>query len=368
MKFLFVTTISDTTNAFLVPHIKLLTQNGHQVELAFNIVEEVNSDLKEMGCRVHQVEFQRNPLDKRNISAYRKLKTLVKRGKYDIVHTHTPIASACVRLACRNIKGTRVFYTAHGFHFFSGAPLVNWLVYYPIERYLSKYTDTLITINKEDYERAKRAFKAKTINYMPGVGLEIRSFEKKKEVSRSFKTTEIGVPNDAIIAVSIGEINKNKNHETIIRAIAELRDPRIYYVICGKGPLEEYLNELSRTLGIEKQVKFLGYRNDIIEILSVSDIFLFPSLREGLGLAALEAMAAGLPIITSNIHGIKDYSLHGVTGYSYHPRDVQGFAKGIKKLSSDYKLSSEMSAKNLEMVKRFSLDSAIKYLSKIYGL
>jgi len=344
----------------------MLIAQGHQVDVAFNIVQEVNKELVDMGCEIYNLEFQRSPLNKKNILAFQKLKDIIKINKYDLIHTHTPIASAYTRIACRKQKNITVIYTAHGFHFYKGASFINWLLFYPVEKWLSNYTDVLITINKEDYERAKSSFNAKKVKYIPGVGLNICQFNNVV-VNRESKRKELGIPNNAFLVLSVGELNKNKNHETIIKAIARLNNPKIYYVICGNGPLHNYLENLSKKLGLEKQVKLLGYRNDIAEICKASDVFAFPSQREGLGLAALEAMATGLPIVTSNVHGIVDYSVNKKTGYTCKPSDVKGFSKAIFNLINDRKLMEEISINNINLVKRYDLNNITDQLSEIYN-
>ena len=365
MKILYVTTISNTVNAFLIPHIKMLIDEGHQVDVAFNVEQEVKPEIYEMGCKIHQLPLQRLPLKKDNFRAYKILKKIIISEGYDLVHTHTPIASAIVRLVCRSLNNVRVFYTAHGFHFFKGAPIVNWFIYYPVEKWLAKYTDTLITINKEDYSRAKRKFKAKRVEYVPGVGIDLKKFNTVK-VDRDLKRSQLGLPEDAFVVLSVGELNKNKNHEVIIRAIAKINNPDIHYLVCGKGPLESYLNELVAELGVGKNVHLLGFRLDIPEICKISDLFAFPSYREGLGMAALEAMACGLPLITSNVHGIVDYSIDGETGYNCSPTDVDSFSKYIKTLYLDIDKRNQMAAKNIEAVKKFNQFNVLNLMEQIY--
>jgi glycosyltransferase involved in cell wall biosynthesis len=365
MKILFVTTISNTINAFLIPHIRLLVEKGHQVDIACNITQMIKPELIELGCEIHNIEFQRSPLNKQNYSAYKKLKDLIRNKRYNIIHTHTPVASACVRLACRKMKNTSVIYTAHGFHFYNGAPLVNWLIYYPIERWLAKYTEVLLTINKEDYKRAKKSFKSCRVEYVPGVGLDIKKFNKV-QINKLRKRKELNVPKDAFVIVSVGELNKNKNHETIINAIAKLNNPKIYYLICGIGPLEKHLINISTKLSLENNIKLLNFREDIAEICMASDIFAFPSYREGLGLSALEAMATGLPLVTSNVHGIVDYSINGVTGYSCDPKDVDCFAKNIKKLYTDVNIRKYFSENNIKKVLQYDLNEIEIYMKDIY--
>ena len=365
MRYLYVTTTSGTINAFLVPHIKMLIKQGNLVDIACSITSPISNELIEMGCRENKINCSRNILSLGNYQAYNQLKKLIQDGKYDVVHTHTPVASAITRLVCKNIKGTKVFYTAHGFHFHKGAPLKNWLIYYPLEKWLAKYTDTLITINKEDYEIAKNKFKAKRVEHIPGVGLDINKF-RNVVVDKVGKRQELGLPEDAFVILSVGELNKNKNHEVVIRAIAKLNNPNIHYVICGKGALEPYLKKLSTELGIGGKVHLLGYRQDIAEICKTSDIFTFPSLREGLPVSLMEAMACGLPVICSNVRGNRDLVQSQINGYLLDPNDVEDFGKAIDKLISKYQLQNNFAKNNLKKIKHYSLQKILLDMDKIY--
>ena len=232
------------------------------------------------------------------------MKKLCSKNNYDIVHCHSPIGGMIARFACRRArkKRTRVIYTAHGFHFYKGAPLRNWLIYYTAEKIAANFTDTLITINKEDYNRAKKKFRVNKVEYVPGVGLDLNKF-KKTIFDKKLKLQELNIPQNSFVIMSVGELNKNKNHEVVIRAISEIANPNIHYIICGEGNLEKHLRDLSKLLGIEKQVHLLGFRKDIHVIHKVSDLFVFPSLREGLSVALMEAMGSGLPIVCSEIRG-----------------------------------------------------------------
>mgnify|MGYP003790525247 FL=1 len=365
MKVLYVTTVSSTMN-FFVDHIRMLLEAGHSVDLACNWSRPANPLFIEWGCQFFDICLSRNPVSLSNTRAYVELKNVIRNGGYDVVHTHTPIASALVRIICRKLKHIKILYTAHGFHFYKGAPAKNWLLYFPLEWWLSRYTDILITINSEDYDRAKRLLKAKQVRYIPGVGLDTRRFANVV-VDRAKKRRELGVPSDAFVVLSVGELNTNKNHAVIIKALAKLKDPNIYYLICGKGPLDDYLRRLAAELDVERQVKLLGFRKDIAEICKVADVFAFPSLREGLGLAALEAMASGLPIITSNVHGIVDYSEDGRTGFSYTPTDVSGFAEGISRLKSCGEgLRSDIGAYNRQVAKKFDIAHVLELMRELY--
>lgn len=363
MKILYVTTISNTVNAFLIPHIKMLTKQGHKVDVAFNIVQEVDSEIIELGCKVHELEFDRSPINKQNYKAFKKLKKLIENEKYELIHTHTPVASALARLACRKFRNIKVIYTAHGFHFYKGAPLINWLIYYPIELFLAKYTNMLITINKEDYTRSKKKFKAERIEYISGVGLDTKKMGELK-TNKSRKRNEICVAEDDFLILSVGELNKNKNHETVIRAIAKMNNPNIQYVICGEGPLEKHLKSLIMQLKVEKQIRLLGYRNDIGELCQVADLFVFPSFREGLSVSLMEAMACGLPVVCSDIRGNNDLINNRKGGYLVKPDDVNGFAKRINLLINDYEGRVAMSKYNLEAIKTFDISNVIINMEK----
>ena len=278
------------------------------------------------------------------------------------------MGGAIGRLAARSArkKGTKVIYTAHGFHFFKGAPLVNWLAYYPAERWLAKYTDVLITINTEDYEIAKK-FKVNRIEYVPGVGIDTDKF-KNIEVNRTEKRESLGVSEDDFMIISVGELNKNKNHQVIIRAIAKLRNEKIKYVLCGQGPLETELRELAKELDVENQVKFLGFRKDVPDLMKVADLFAFPSYREGLSLSLMEAMASGLPVVCSEIRGNTDLIEDGKGGYLVEPSDVEGFAKYIKELIEDSRLKSEFGDFNHKKIENYSIENVMKEVENIYKL
>ena len=374
-KMLMLGSVASMIDQFNMTNIEILREQGYEVHVAANFeygntsskqrVEEFRNELDELGITYFHVDFSRD-ISKilMNIRAYKQIKALMLENEYEFVHCHSPIGGVCGRLAAHNTK-TKVMYTAHGFHFYKGAPLMNWLVYYPVERWLARYTDVLITINNEDYTRAK-SFKAKKVFYIPGVGLDTKKFGNNV-VDRNRKREELGLPDDAKVLLSVGELNINKNHETVIKAVAKLNNTNVYYLICGRGLRKNYLNELTIELGLEKKVKLLGYRKDIAEICKSADIFVFPSFREGLGLAALEAMAAGLPIVTSSIHGIVDYSIDGVTGYTCGSKDVDGFAKNIDKLFACTEKRMAMAMHNIEAVKVFDSYNVGKRMQEIYS-
>lgn len=321
-------------------------------------------NLKEDGFVLHNIHFARSPFSRLNIDAYKKLKRVIDDCDFDLIHCHTPTASILTRLAARAArkKGSVVMYTCHGFHFHNAAPKKYWIMFYPVEKWMSRYTDYLVTINKEDYNRAK-TFHAKEVRYIPGVGVDINRIKNAKVDKKAYKKS-IGVPEDCVMLLSVGEMIERKNHEVIIRALAKLNRDDVYYVICGKGPLKEYLEQLSSSLGVH--TVFLGFRKDIPELCNTADMSAFPSRIEGLGLAGIEAMAAGVPLVSSNVHGILDYVIDGQTGYACCPDDVDGFAKAISELASSANLREDMKDACLKAVEPFEISNALNCMWKIY--
>ena len=365
-RILYVTTIS-VTMSFFTEHFKMLINEGCSIELACNTSSKVINETVSLGLKIHNIPFSRNPLSKDNYKAYKQLKKIIQNGNYDIVHCHTPIASALTRIACKKQRkqGLKVFYTAHGFHFYKGAPLKNWLLFYPVEKWLSRYTDVLITINKEDYNLAKNKFKkCNKVEYIPGVGLNISKIEKVK-INKNQKRLELNAKNTDFIITSVGEINTNKNHEVVIKAISRLNISNIHYYIAGEGNKRDYLIRLSKQLNIKNQIHLLGYRNDIIEIYKASDVCCFPSIREGLGMAALEGMACGLPVIASKNRGTLDYCNKDNSILCKY-NSVDDFANAIVKLYKDKSLCKKMVNENKKIVELFSTENAVNAIKKIY--
>ncbi len=359
------------TMGFFKSFIKELMDEGHTVDLACNAeASPVPSFYEELGCRIHQIDCSRSPISSQTLKAMKQIRRLVETNAYDLVHCHTPVAAACTRLACRKLRkkqGVKVFYTAHGFHFYKGAPLKNWMIYYPVEKLCARYTDKLITINQEDYALAQRKMKAKAVLYVPGVGVDLARFQNVS-VDKSAKRRELGISNEATLLLSVGELNENKNHQVIIRAMAQLHRDDLYYMIAGVGPKADELKRLAESLDLADRVHLLGYRKDIPELCHMADIFCFPSYREGLGLAAIEGMACGLPMITSNVHGINDYSEDGVTGYKCAPADVVGFASAIQRLINDPASQSTMGQNNIRLVEKYDVAKINALMKGIYDL
>jgi len=376
-KVLIVASVVSFIEWFNKENVEYLKQSlGCEVHIACNFDYMNDTDverteryvalLKEQDIHLHNIAFAREPLNKENIDAYKKLKAVIDSERFDLIHCHTPAVAMLTRLAARKARkqGSVVMYTCHGFHFHKASSKKNWMIYYPVERFLSRFCDYIVTINKEDFNRAK-TFHCKNVRYIPSVGVDINRI-KTLMVDKATKKESIGVPCDKTLILSAGELIERKNHAVIIRALAKINNPNVYYAIAGKGPLKEELAELAKELGLAERVIFLGFRTDVFELYHAADISAFPSKIEGLGLAGVEAMAAGVPLVSSNVHGILDYVIDGETGYAVAPNDVDGFADALKKLVDDPSLRESMRGACLAAVEPFELSNALRVMWDIY--
>lgn len=354
---------------FLVPHVKYLSENGFEVEIACSVVggrmEDVQSALAGVVKKIHILRLERSPANPRNFLGYGDLRKLLAENHYDIIWTNEPVMGVVTRLAANKYRrrGTKVIYMVHGFHFYKGSGLSSWLLYCPIEMLMSRFMDVLVTINWEDYHWAEKWLRIPRLEHIDGIGVDFSRLCGPE--CRERKRFELGVGPDECMILSVGELQTRKNHEVMIRAVAKLNDPKVRYLICGRGVLLDKLKTLSRELGIEDRVCFLGYRKDIPEIMRAADIYAHPSKREGLGLASLEAMACGLPLVTSNVQGIPDYVENGVTGFLCGPTDVDGFEKHLRLLIRDPELCSKIRTTNLEQSQKYAAERIRERILKL---
>lgn len=370
-KVLFVATVVKThIMEFHIPYLKLFKEMGWETAVAARNDYENADDCVIPYCDTYyNIPFERSPLKPGNFKAYKALKRVIDEGHYDIIHCHTPVGAMLTRLAAKSARrhGTKVIYTAHGFHFYAGAPVLNWLVYYPVEKWLARYTDVLITINQEDYARAQ-SFKAKNVCYVPGVGVDLNKFNVGC-VDRTAKREEIGMAQDEFALLSVGELIPRKNHEVVLRALAVLKQAEeldgIRYIICGRGALEAELKSLAAELGLTEHVSFLGYRKDIPAICNSCDLFVFMSHQEGLPVALMEAMACGLPVVCSAIRGNTDLIEDGATGL-LADNTPQSVASAIQMMREHPELREQAAAAARKTVKEFDLGVVKARMKMIY--
>lgn len=377
-KALMLASVASMIDQFNIPNIKILLSLGYSVDVVAdytnpgNISKERSEDLikrlKEMGANPIDIPIPRSINPKVVLRAYKPVKKLINTEHYNLIHCHSPIGGAITRIAAKSERknGCKVIYTAHGFHFYKGAPLKNWLIFYPIEKILSKYTDILITINKEDYERATKKFKAKQTVYVPGIGVDTDKFEQKtnridNNIYKNFRK-ELGIPFDAKVLLSIGELSVRKNHQVVIKALNEINNSNVYYVIVGKGKLFEELKEIDNT----GRLVLLGYRTDIPDILHATDLFVFPSIQEGLPVALMEAMASGLPCICSRIRGNTD--LIEKEDFLFSFNSVEECKEKIIKLFNIQENNDIIGKRNIQIMKNFSIKTVQEQMKSLYNM
>ena len=367
-KVLFVATLVKNHIAeFHLPYLKLFKEMGWETAVAAKNDYENPADCVIANCDAFfSLPFERSPLKKGNLEAYHSLKEIIRQGSYDIIHCHTPVGAVAARLAAREARktGTKVIYTAHGFHFYKGAPWLNWLMYFPAEWLLSPLTDVLITINREDYDRARRHLHAKKTVYIPGVGIDTARFRGNEEKGDALRR-ELGIPESASVLLSVGDLNRNKNHRAVLEALSGMENRNLYYVVCGRGPLKEELEALAREKGLRDRVRLMGYRNDIPAFYAMADVFVFPSFREGLSVSVMEAMASGLPVVCSRIRGNTDMVEDGVNGFLVEPGKPDTIAGALRRLDDSGK-RQEISRNNRIKAEAYSLGVIAEQYRRVY--
>ena len=367
MKKLLITSTDVMMYQFLLPHALYLSTQGYQVDVACSFAEGYKNEgyheyianhLPE-NSNFYSVNLERSPFAATNIKGFKQLSEIINNKKYDLIWTNEPVMGVLTRLAAykaRKKYGTKLMYLAHGYHFYEGAPKKNWIAY-PIEKVMSYFCDSMCMINWEDYHFTQKHFPYKPVFHIDGIGLDTQKF-KNVQVDKSRKRKDLGFTDDDILLLSVGELQTRKNHEPVIRAVAQIDNPKVKYIICGRGELEDHFRQLAKDLNIEDRLFLLGHRYDISEILKSVDIFIHPSLREGLGIAVIEAMSAGLPLITSNVQGMKDYVINEQTGYVVPTFDISEYKKAIEKLivSPDYR--KEIGENNINFALKYDFENS----------
>ena len=369
-KVLFVATVVRLhINVFHLPYIQWFHEQGWQVDVAAKNDFENPDDCVIPYCdHYYDIPFERSPLKADNIRAYHMLRQIIEAGQYDLVYCHTPVGAMLGRLASipsRKKNKTKVIYMAHGFHFYSGAPILNWMLYYPVEKFLSRFTDGLITINQEDYKRAQKFHAGKNV-LIPGVGIDLEKFQKKEPTRQEIRKM-LGISEEQIVLLSVGELSRRKNHMVVVEALEQLKKYNILYLICGDGPLSSQLRARAEELGVEDRLQLLGFRNDVPDIYKAADIFVFPSLQEGLPVALMEAMASGLPIIASRIRGNEDLISDDRSGYLVKAQDSVAIAEAVSEMIQKPSKRRKTAAYNYDLIKNYGLTAVSQKIEEFFN-
>lgn len=365
-KILFVATVPEHFYYFHLPYFELFKSLGWQVDVACS-----NNGRELPICdKRFDIPIDRLPLKKNNLAALNELRKIINENDYDIIHCHTPLGGVLTRIAAQKSRkrGTKVIYTAHGFHFCKGAPAINWILYFPVEYIMSKKTDCLITVNDEDYRIAKKYFHAKKIEKVNGVGYNCDKYfpvseDEKKELRKKF-----GYPTDEKILIYVAELNENKNQKMLINALNEVlkTEKNVRLILCGEDNCNAKCKKAASELGIENKIDFVGHVENIDEYFHLSDICVGSSYREGLPVNVMEALACALPVVLTDNRGHRVLCKNGVNGLLVKPNDYVGMSEGICKILSDDKLYSSMKKNAVESVKPYSKKIVVEEMKKIY--
>lgn len=381
-KVLLLASVSSMIEQFNRLNIELLQELGCEVYVitsfgeASNLSSEKNEafkkELKQLGVIFYDVPISRRTYSYANLKAYQIVKNILDKQSYDIIHCQSPIGGVIARLAARNSRrnGTKIIYTAHGFHFYRGAPLLNWLIYYPLEKHLAKHTDCLITINEEDFNLAReKNMKAKDIQLVNGVGVDLDKFFQQSNVSKQAFRDQFKLNKKEFLLINVAELNKNKNQSFLIKSMKKLTkiNPNVRLLIIGKGDLEEEYIDLINELKLNDNIKLLGYREDIPKLMGLSDVCVSSSLREGLPVNIIESMATGIPVVAIKNRGSRELIEHNVNGYLCSAHDHKEFEKYIENLWSIKGLKEKMGNINRKKSEKYSQDNIRHQLKIIYS-
>lgn len=371
LKILLTATVQSHICQFHRPLVQMLRDHG-DVEIhvaAYNNLAEKNGLKLDFADKVYDIPFSRSPKSPRNIKAFRQLKSLITKENYDIIHCNTPVGGVITRLAAKKTakNGTKVFYTAHGFHFYNGASKKNWAVYYPIEKRMARFTDKLITINEEDYALAKSKFDCE-VEHIHGVGVFSDRYHEISDDEKRIKKEKMGFSNDDRLILNVGELLPNKNHIMAVRAMKYVVEkyPRTMLLIAGNGPEEDNLRAEISSLGLGNNVHLIGYCTHLEDYQQICDCSVACSIREGLGLNVIESMLSGNPVVATKNRGHNELIKDGVNGFLINIDDDKAFADSIIRLLSDDRLLFEMSERCCDSVSQYTAESVSEELKAIY--
>ena len=381
-KVLMLASVASMIDQFNLPNIDLLCQMGYEVHVACNFREGNTCSVKRV-CKLqkklrdmHVIWYQWDcPRDicapARCRKAYRQLLELFANHAFAWIHCHSPIGGALARLAAHKAK-IPVIYTAHGFHFYKGAPLKNRILYYSVEKLLAYWTDILITVNQEDYRFAERYLKAGKVFYIPGIGIDIEQLQTRMRTGscdNMYFRRKYKIPEHALLLLSVGELSRRKNHRIVIAALSALRRKDVYYLICGQGPLRQELWKYAKRLGVADRIRMPGYQEELEQVYQNADIFVFPSIQEGMPVALMEAMAAGLPCVVSDIRGNRELIARagGARFGLGHPQQIKQLNRALWQLIQDKKRRDLCGAYNRKKVEAYDLSVVLRRMKTIYA-
>lgn len=366
-KVLFISNVIAHIEAFHLPYLQWFKDRGYEVHVLTN----AEGKAAPYCDKLFDVGIERSPFNPKNIAAIKKAKRIIDAEDYDIIHSHTPMGGVTGRLAsvAARKKGAKILYTAHGFHFYKGAAKINWLLYYTMEKFLAGKTDCIITINEEDYQRAKEKFGSKrtAIEKISGIGVKLERFAPVSSEEKVALKKQYGYEGKFCL-IYAAEFIPRKNHRFFIQAAGELckRCPDVKLLFCGKGVLLEDMKKLAEELGVAQYIDFLGYRTDMPSLYKMSDVLISASIEEGFGINIIEGMASGMPAVASIVRGHKEMVKDGENGFLFDAASPAQFADRIVQLYNDPVLYSKLSSAAIETAQNFSIENSLKQMASIY--
>lgn len=369
---LIVTTIPETLSAFLLPFAHHLRSLGWRVDgMACGITANIEC-VKAFNC-VWDVEWSRHPLEPQNLlMAPKIIREVVAWGQYDIVHVHTPVAAFVTRYALkdRRQKKPQVIYTAHGFHFYRGGKLLKNTAFLALEKLAGGWTNYLVTLNKEDEEAAQRyqLVPPDRIRYMPGIGVNLSEYSRDaiSDADVHRVRQELGLNADMPMLLCVAEFIGRKRHADVLKALARLGRSHVCLAFAGTGPLLKQMQRLAFSLGVQHQVRFLGFRRDIPALMRTATATILVSSQEGLPRSVMESLGLQTPVIGTEIRGTQEL-LAGGCGLLVKVGDVEGLTAAIAWLLDHPEAAQIMGQRGLERMAEFDLQNVLRLHESLYA-
>lgn len=372
-KALMIAPAASVFQKFCKVNIECLKEAGYEIYLASNYSDADDKKQKKYDAfrewcekeniRTIDIKFARKSLLK-NMKMIKIVKNLIKENDFDLIHCHTETGGLITACALNRKCSAKKIYTPHGISFYKGSSILSWLLFYPLEKWICGKMDKVIALNNEEYEIIS-GWENNETKLVHGIGLDVKSISEigcdKEQIREMF-----GIKSDDFFIICVGELNENKNHKIVIDAVSKLNRDDIKCVICGVGHLKEKLQEMIENLELNDKITLAGYRTDIPILLNAADVLSFPSFHEGLPVSVMEAMAAGLPVVCSEIRGNVDLIQNEVGGFLFKPTDSEAIKVALDKLINDRLLREKMGETNKNNIRKFDSSEVKKEIYDVY--
>lgn len=368
-----VATVPAFLQAFLLPYARHFQARGWRVDAMARGVSQV-PECRAAFDRVFDVSWSRNPLDPRNfLRAAGQVRQIVRQGDYDIVHVHTPVAAFVTRYAVGRVRKNRrplLIYTAHGFHFYRGSPPLQYALFLALEKLAARWTDYLVVMNREDSDAVRRysLVPPERMCYMPGIGVDLQQYTSAVVSPGEIQQmrSALGLTPADTLFVLVAEFIPNKRHADALHALAQLNNPSVHLALAGEGPLMEAIRALVQRLNLTQRVHFLGFRRDIPIVVRAARATLLLSQREGLPRSVMESLSLGVPVIGTDIRGIRDLLAEG-GGLLVPVGHIAELAKAMTRLIASPEDAHQMGAQGQAQMAAYDLPHILGLHEALYA-